>query len=243
MWAYFGCKSPSFYNGLRIKADLGLHEEIAEVLVSNLPKGARILDLGAGEGALSERLSDLGFNVLAVDKNEQDFKSKKVPFQKVDFNDKMAVDHFVSSNKEAFDSVISVEVIEHVEDQWAYVRQLLTLTKSGGLVLITTPNITSWLSRVIFFSSGRFHQFLDTDLHYGHINPICPWRLKLILQQCGAQDIKIESAGTLPPIYFGGNKIMTRLALGTLSILLFPFNLLMRGIKNGWCVMALAHKL
>lgn len=242
MLTYFGCKSPRFYNGLRIKADIGLHAEIAEALISSLPKGAKILDLGAGEGALSERLSDLGFNVLAVDKNKQDFKSQKVQFQKLDFNDQMAVDQFVSANEEAFDSVISVEVIEHVENQWAYVRQLLTLTKSGGFVLITTPNITSWLSRLIFFYSGRFHQFLDSDLHYGHINPICPWRLKLILEQSGAQNIKIKSAGTLPPIYFGGNKILTKITLGTLSVLLLPFNWLMQGIKNGWCVMAIASK-
>ena len=39
-----------------LSADEGLHEKIAEEILHRVPKGGIILDLGAGEGALSERL-------------------------------------------------------------------------------------------------------------------------------------------------------------------------------------------
>lgn len=242
MYFYFGNKSAGYYKELRIKADRGLHEAISVVIQNNVPKGGRILDFGAGEGALSERIADLGYEVVAVDINEEDFKSKMAKFIKLDFNDKDKVERFVRENGSSFDAVLGIEVIEHIEDQWNYVRQLLAMAKPAGLVLITTPNITSWLSRIMFLFKGRFHQFLDSDLAYGHINPICAWRLGLILNQCGAREVSIRPAGTLPPIYFGGNSIWSRLAVGTLSLLTLPLYLLMKDIKNGWCVMAIARK-
>ncbi len=242
MYFYFGNKSAGYYNGLRMKADRGLHDAIATEIQKDVPTGGRILDFGAGEGALSERVADLGYDVIAVDINDQDFKSKKARFIKLDFNDKEKVDRFVRENNSAFDAVLGIEVIEHVEDQWNYVRQLLAMAKPGGLVIITTPNITSWLSRLMFLFAGRFHQFADSDLAYGHINPICSWRLGLILKQLDAEDIRTRRAGTLPPIYFGGNKLSSRLAVGMLSLLMLPLYLVMKGVKDGWCVMAIARK-
>ena len=83
------------------------------------------------------------------------------------------------------------------------------MTKPGGLILITTPNTTSWLSRLIFLISGRFHQFSDGDLSYGHISPITPWELNMIMSDSGVDNITVAPAGTLPPIYITGlNKLL-----------------------------------
>lgn len=240
---YFGKKTPRFYKGLRIKADLGLHNEIAKEIRSKLPNGGRILDFGAGEGALSERLTDLGYEVLSVDINKKDFGAKNAEFHQLNFNDKDSVKHFVVKHESSFDAVLGIEVIEHIEDQWNFVRQLLKMVKRGGILLITTPNITSWLSRLIFLLTGRFHQFLDSDITYGHINPICSWRLALILNQCGVDKVTIKPAGTLPPIYFGGNNFINRFILGLISLINLPIYFFMRGIKKGWCILAIGEKL
>lgn len=234
---FFGQKSLKFYKGMLIKADLGLHDQIAERIQIEVVKGARILDLGAGEGALSSRLSDLGYEVTAADKDSKNFKCNQSKFSCINFDSSEEISHFVSEHEGEFDAVLGVEVIEHVQDQWQYVRQLLKMTKPGGLVLITTPNTTSWLSRAQFFFTGRFHQFGDADLSYGHINPVSPWELSLILRESGATDVSISPCGTLPPIYLTGfNK------LSLLNITILPIRPLMSGFLDGWCVMATARK-
>jgi cyclopropane fatty-acyl-phospholipid synthase-like methyltransferase len=234
---FIGKKKPEYYKNLLIKADLNLHEQIAAKVQNKINVGGKILDLGAGEGALSERLFDLGFHVIAADKDEENFKCKNVIFSKINFDKSDEISNFVEKYEGQFDAVLGVEVIEHVQDQWQYVRQLMKMAKPGGLVLITTPNTTSWYSRWIFLITGRFHQFADADLSYGHINPISAWELNLILKETNAVDIEIEPAGTLPAIYLGGVNRVTLLSLITL-----PLRPLMKGFLDGWCIMATARK-
>jgi cyclopropane fatty-acyl-phospholipid synthase-like methyltransferase len=237
MKIFVGKKKSQYYNGLLIKADLGLHEQIAQMILEKVPRGGKILDLGAGEGALSERLSDLGYQVVAADKDKESFKSSKAIFSQINFDSPEEINDFVDGNDGVFDAVLGVEVIEHVQDQWKYIRQLLRMAKPHGVILITTPNTSSWISRVMFLLTGRFHQFLDTDLYYGHINPISPWELGLILSESGAKNIEIKSAGTLPPVYITGSVKMVLINL--FALILRPFS---KGILDGWCVMAVARK-
>lgn len=135
-----------------MKADTGLHEEIAHKLRKPVPRcGASILDCGAGEGALSERLTDMGYIVTAIDIDYAAFKCKGATFEQVNFDDPEGFPRYVARNESTFDVVISVEVVEHVQDQWGYVRQLMQLVRPSGLLLLTTPHTTSWLSGFKFF--------------------------------------------------------------------------------------------
>ncbi|MFV9657091.1 methyltransferase domain-containing protein [Pseudomonas sp. NY15366] len=237
MKIFFGVKSPQFYKKLLIKADFGLHDQIAEVVSKKAPSGGLILDFGAGEGALSERLFDMGYKVTAADKDAENFKSKNCDFFPINFDKPDEVDDFIQGHAGLFDVVLGVEVIEHVQDQWKYVRQLMTMVKPGGVVLITTPNTTSWLSRIIFLLTGRFHQFADADLSYGHINPISPWEMELVMRSVGATNIEIHSAGTLPPVYITRSPKL--LLINMFALLLRPFS---SGLLDGWCIMAIAQK-
>ena len=64
---YFWRKTSHSYKGLRIKAGLGLHNEIAMEIHSKLPNGGSILDCGDSEGAMSEKLTSLGYEVISLD--------------------------------------------------------------------------------------------------------------------------------------------------------------------------------
>jgi len=237
-WIHLGRKRTEYYNGLVIRADLGLHEQIVGKIQRYLPDGGRVLDLGAGQGALAARLSDLGYQVTAADMDADDFKmTNQVEFEQVNFDSAEEIECFVAGNEEQFDAVCGIEVIEHVEDQWRYVRNLKRMLKPGGIMIITTPNVTSWLSRLMFLFKGRFHQFNDEDLSYGHIAPITSFELVLILERTGLQKLEVLPAGTLPPLYCSS----VRMALISLLALLFrPFQ---TGMLNGWCLLAVARKL
>lgn len=235
--AFIGRKPLDYYKGLLIKADLGLHAQITAILKHELMPGASIMDLGAGEGALSRRLMDQGFRVTAADVDPESFRCAEVPFTKVDFDDPSELAKFVQLHSNAYDAVIGIEVIEHVQDQWSYVRQLMAMAKPGGMVLISTPNTTSWLSRITFLRSGQFHQFSDSDLGYGHISPVTRWELGLILRSAGAEHVSFRPGGTLPLLYLTG---LNRGSL--LSLMALPVRLFMRGPTDGWCVIATGRK-
>ncbi|RDC62966.1 class I SAM-dependent methyltransferase [Adhaeribacter pallidiroseus] len=232
-----GEKKLQYYNNLLIRADLNLHQQIAKKVEEILPPGSRILDLGAGQGALSARLHDLGYKLIAVDVDPLDFKCETVEFHKVDFNNKEEVERFKTEYHESFDLVLGIEVIEHIENPWEYVRLLKGLVKPKGFLIISTPNITSWISRFKFLLSGQFFQFDEPDLAYGHIAPITPWELNLILTKEGFKKINITKGGTLPKIWI--RRDLAALFINFLALIVRPFS---KGIVDGWCIIATAQK-
>ncbi len=232
MNVFIGRKRLEYYNGLLIKADMGLHRQIAQKLQVLVPPPAKILDFGAGEGALSERLVDSGYQVVAVDIDKTKFKCKRAKFIRVNLDNEQEITAFVQENEGSFDAVLGIEVIEHLENQWEYLRRIRKMIRAGGTLIITTPNTSSWLSRIHFLFTARFHQFDDDDLAYGHSAPISPWELQYLMQETGFTEVSIEPAGTLPTIFISNPKT---LFYNTIALFFKPF---MSGIINGWCVLA-----
>ncbi|MDA9296035.1 hypothetical protein N9Q04_03370, partial [Burkholderiales bacterium] len=91
------------YKDLLIRAAPGLHEKVFDLVQDHLRSGD-VIDLGAGQGALTERLSDAGYRVTAVDINAADFQSKN-HFRHflLDFNDKAQVETFMSKHAGTYD--------------------------------------------------------------------------------------------------------------------------------------------
>jgi len=48
----------------------------------------------------------------------------------------------------AFDAVIAMDVIEHIYDTEEFVRELARVTREGGTLLVTTPNLAWWRNRL-----------------------------------------------------------------------------------------------
>lgn len=232
-----GAKKTDHYKGLLIRADYQLHAQYAEEIQSRLAPGSSILDFGCGQGSLSLRLKDIGYNVIACDQNKSDFKAEgEVPFHALNFNSSQDLEQFLKDHENQFDAVLGVEVIEHVENPWQYLRDLQRLVKPGGIIIISTPNITSWYSRMVFLLTGQFPGFIDPDF-IGHINPISPWEIQVIAQKLNLEIQKIRSAGNLPLVWISGSIPKTML-----SFCFFPLSFVARGLLRGWCTMAILRK-
>ena len=179
----------SEYRGLKIHAIASLHEQcMAQIKALGLPRSAKVLDLGAGEGAFSQRLVDAGLQVNAAEMDPGRFRLD-VPCQNINLNQ-----DFHDKWNEKFDLVVAIEIIEHLHGPRHFIRNCLQALNSNGFLLLTSPNTESWLSRIRFLRDGHFLWFDETDYtSYGHLTPIFSWQIRQICRELGAQLVQVTS--------------------------------------------------
>jgi 2-polyprenyl-3-methyl-5-hydroxy-6-metoxy-1,4-benzoquinol methylase len=115
-----------------------------------LPAGARILDAPCGSGALAVALAERGFAAVGADLDTEAAAMLGPAFSQVNLNESLPW------KEQTFDAVFSTEGIEHLENHFSFLRGICRILKPGGILLLTTPNITALRSRVRFFGSGFF---------------------------------------------------------------------------------------
>jgi 2-polyprenyl-3-methyl-5-hydroxy-6-metoxy-1,4-benzoquinol methylase len=233
-----GSAQAKYYNNIIMKAHPELHSEVADVIKKYVHKNSDIIDFGSGEGAFALRLSDLGYNVIAVDQNEKDYKGTNIPFHAVNFNNPSLVQRFVDEHANRYDAVLGIEVIEHLENPWEFVRTLKRLTKRGGYIFITTPNVKSWLSRLNFLLTGKMYHFSKEDIYSsGHINPITDMELRNIATENKLVVKEIREICKLPYIWIARNKVV--MAYSALNLILSP---LMGSTNQGDILLMICEK-
>jgi len=112
------------------------------------PARQRILDIPAGNGILSAKLAELGHDTVCADINRE-----RSDYVYADLN---AVLPFSDGE---FDTVLCLEGLEHVLDPQQLIRELCRITKKGGRVILSTPNIQNAWSRLQFLCTGYYYQY------------------------------------------------------------------------------------
>jgi 2-polyprenyl-6-hydroxyphenyl methylase/3-demethylubiquinone-9 3-methyltransferase len=116
-------------------------------------RGLRIVDVGCGAGIVTEALCGLGASVLGIDAAERNIAiaERHAELAAADVQYRLALPEDLADAAGAFDIVLSLEVIEHVADQAAFVGALARLVKPGGILVIGTINrtIRSFIKAII----------------------------------------------------------------------------------------------
>jgi 2-polyprenyl-3-methyl-5-hydroxy-6-metoxy-1,4-benzoquinol methylase len=148
----------------RARQSLGVSEDAIYRMVSSAVDtyglaGGRLLDVGCGGAGLWSLLSDRFTEYCGLDAVRYERFPAGLEFRQVDLDDAQWPIDAASA-----DVVAAVETIEHLENPWAFVRQLARIAKPGAAVLVTTPNQLSALSLLTLVTRRRFSAF--QDVHY-----------------------------------------------------------------------------
>ena len=122
-----------------------------ELPALGLPAGASVLDAPCGgSAALTLALIERGFHAIGADVDPQAGARLGNAFAKVD------LDAALPWQDHSFEAIFSTEGIEHLENHFSFLREMCRVLEPGGILVLTTPNITALRSRVRFFGSGFF---------------------------------------------------------------------------------------
>ena len=142
------------FNPVRIEYIL---EEISKHFAKNknskdVLKNLEILDIGCGGGLISEPMARLGANVTGIDASEKNINVAKIHSKKshlkINYQNKSPEQ---LKEKEKFDIILNLEVVEHIEDLDLYIESCHSLLKKNGLMFTATINRTlmSYIKAII----------------------------------------------------------------------------------------------
>ena len=117
-----------------------------DFIINNFNKplnNKKVLDIGCGGGLISELLSKKKANVTGIDENIYNIKQAKnhakISSLKINYLNK-SLNSFNKKNKQKYDLILCLEVLEHVENVEESLEIISKLLKTNGTLILSTIN-------------------------------------------------------------------------------------------------------
>lgn len=163
---------------LRQRAAFGW-EELCPYYVPN----GRLLDVGCGAGTYLARMRELGWDVYGVDLSQD---AARVAKERYGIPVEVGMLPEVRFPEGMFAVVTMSHVIEHVPDPLAHLAECWRILAPGGQLIIRTPNMVSFASRIF----GKNWMALDPPRH---LVLFTPSTLRACVQRTGFRVIRERS--------------------------------------------------
>jgi 2-polyprenyl-3-methyl-5-hydroxy-6-metoxy-1,4-benzoquinol methylase len=169
----------------------------------------RALDAGCGSGVFSRYLASRGWEVTAFDASPEMIEEARESDddQRISYANE-TVESF-ESDPRSFDAIISLSMLEYVEDDEAAIRKFATLLRPKGLLIISVPNRAGLLRKFegLIFGiriASRNRIFRDRGEYLKHQKQqYSPMELNILLRQHGLHKRRgiYLNAGFASPIW------------------------------------------
>ena len=196
-----GCKSATEF----CESGLSSAPKEYSLLIQDLGKNLKILDVGVGAGQSAAFLANNGHQVWAVEPSP-DF-CRVLSFVKIKFNLNL---HPVCSvgedldklSEKNFDAVFFNSSLHHCDDPIISLKNAYALLKPGGVIFLSAESfLRPWVKK------KKWYQRLETHPeemgHYGgNEHAYYTWEYKSMLREAGFSDVKmLPSAQFLEPLF------------------------------------------
>ena len=136
------------------------YEYSNNIFFSNELKDKSVAEVGCGHGLISVLLASRCKSLIGYDVDKEAIVyatalGKKLKLDNIKFKCYSGV---FSSNEQTYDIVISMDVIEHVNNPIDYLRNLYQILKPGGILILGTPNgLIANGNKCIVKTHSKFH--------------------------------------------------------------------------------------
>lgn len=124
-----------------------------------LPRPAgKLLDVGGGVGATSAAIKKMG---QATRVGVVDLVDPEVRLDEIDFSYSGDLEHSsvledVMAAEGPFDTILCLDVLEHMHDPWALIAKLHRGLAAGGTIVASIPNVRHYSASFPLFFSGKW---------------------------------------------------------------------------------------
>jgi SAM-dependent methyltransferase len=131
----------------KLVSDNPIHQRLLKAYIAAKPLvNGKLLEVGCGEGRGVEVLLKHVDSYLGIDKIQEVINSLSEKYPNATFQ-QAVIPPFSELPSNNFDTVVSFQVIEHIENDRLFLEEIYRVLKPGGKAIISTPNIRHTLSR------------------------------------------------------------------------------------------------
>jgi len=105
-----------------------------------------VLEIGCGEGYGVPVLAALAQKYIAIDKYQTHIDSSVMDKYNIEFH-QMEIPPLTDIASNSIDYVVTFQVIEHIQNDDLFLKEIFRVLRKGGKLLLTTPNKLMSLSR------------------------------------------------------------------------------------------------
>jgi 2-polyprenyl-3-methyl-5-hydroxy-6-metoxy-1,4-benzoquinol methylase len=162
---------------------------------AGLGRAPRVLDVGCGEGYFAAALERAGAEVVAIDVAAEPLRRALERHPGLDAR-LVEPEAPLPLQDSSFDVVWAGETIEHVADTSRWLSELRRVLRSGGVLLLSTPDHGPLARLWLALNAGAFQARFDP--RGDHLRFYTRGALAELLADFGFEDVAVRGTGGLP---------------------------------------------
>ena len=201
----------------------GGHARLLRLTLEGRPKD--VLDVGCSSGYLARPLTEAGVRVVGIELDPDAAAEARSVCEQVVVGDVETTK--LPFEPRSFDVVLCGDVVEHLRNPEATLARLRPLLRSGGRLVLTTPNVANWAMRLSLLA-GRWRYTERGILDRTHAHLFTRKTLVETVERAGYDVVALDHTAPVPVVGTPGIERAAH-AFAKLRPSLFAYQFLLAG--------------